>query len=490
MKKTIALFAALLWVTASLSAQSPYTQKLYGFRVEKDLVYGIADNYVGIPTTLLLDLYKPVGDDNPQRPLLVMVHGGGWLGGCKDEANSSVVAIAKEMAQRGYVVASVNYRLGFHKSGGPIAKPYSQGPAGATLYPADSMDVVRAMYRGQQDVKGAIRWLKGRHAIDSTCTRRVLVGGESAGAFLALAVAFLDRDEEKPAACHALPAAPPPASNMTNSYGLNCTIQVVNPSGSALQRPDLGPIDGTLNLNGYDANVLGVASFYGGVLYEAGIKNWLKGPDTPAVYFYHQTCDGIVPFGFNQPHFIVSNCLDLWFNFTPWHPQYPLVYGNGAIAAFFDATPSPINYLTDFDQCPPFNPVLAPFECGRYADNGSYHFVQNVPLRCQKMADFFSPVVNGSSCFTVGAQEPLAQISARIVPNPFGERLSVWLENAPAGEALVSLTDVSGKTVWSANLVLQAGENVLFDQNRLPSGVYVLQIRSQTGLGAWAAVRF
>jgi Esterase/lipase len=355
------------------------------------------------------------------------------------------------------------------------------------LYPADSLDVIRAMYRGQQDVKGAIRWLKARHAVDSTCTRRVLVGGESAGAFLALSVGFLDREEEKPAACYAQPAVPPPAANVTNSYGLNCAIEVINPSGPALARPDLGPVDGTLNLNGYDANVLGVASFYGGVLYEAGIKNWLQGPDTPAVYFYHQTCDGIVPFGASQPYFVISNYCNL--GFTPWHHQYPLVYGNGAIAGLFAATPSPINYLTDFEQCPAFNPALALFECIRYAQNGSYHFVQNVPLKCQKMADFFSPVVNGSACFTVGAEEPLAQISARTLPNPFGERLSVFLESALTGEALVSLTDISGKTVWSANLALQAGENILFDQNRLPSGVYVLQVRAQSGVGAWAVVR-
>lgn len=487
MKKMLLILAVFILGAAALRSQQPYTQKRYGFRVEKDLEYGTAYNYVGIPTTLLLDLYKPVGDDNPQRPLLVMVHGGGWLGGCKDDTGSAVVPIAKEMAQRGYVVASVNYRLGYHKSGISIANPYSNGQAGATLYPTDSLEVIRALYRGQQDVKGAIRWLKARHAIDSTCTRRVLVGGESAGAFLAMAVGFLDREEEKPASCYAQPAVPPPAANMTNSYGLNCTIQVINPNGSALERPDLGSVDGTLNLNGYDANVLGVASFYGGVIYEAGANNWLNGPDTPALYLYHQTCDGVVPFGAGKPYFVISNYCNL--GFTPWHYKYPLVYGNGAIAGLLDATPTLINYQKDFDECPTFNANLALFECIRYGENGSYHFVQNVPLRCQKMADFFSPVIAGNTCFTVSAYEPATQHSVRIVPNPFEERLSVFWEDEPEVEALVSLADVSGKTLWASNLTLQAGENVLFDQNRLTCGVYVLQVRTQSVTRAWVVFR-
>ncbi|MBK6993801.1 MAG: carboxylesterase family protein [Lewinellaceae bacterium] len=113
MQKTCTILALML-ITATLSAQLAFTTKQYGWRIEKDLEYGTAPNYAGIPTTLILDLYKPVGDDNSQRPLLVLVHGGAWVGGCKDDA-SGLAVIAQEMAQRGYVVASVNYRLGWHK---------------------------------------------------------------------------------------------------------------------------------------------------------------------------------------------------------------------------------------------------------------------------------------------------------------------------------------------------------------------------------------
>jgi len=486
MKQTTNTLFCLLLFAASLSAQAPFTTKQFGWRVEKDLVYGIADNYAAIPTTLVLDLYKPLGDNNTRRPLLVLIHGGAWVGGCKDDA-AGLVVIAQEMAQRGYVVASVNYRLGWHKSGTPIANPYTDPQAGATLYPADSSEIIRALYRGQQDVKGAIRWLKARAGTDSTCSERVLVGGESAGGFLALAVGFLDRDEEKPLSCFALPDAPLPAANMTNSYTQNCTLQIINPVGPALQRPDLGPVDGTLNLNGHDANVRGVINFYGGVPYEAGANNWLQGPDTPAVYFYHQTCDGIVPFGAGYPFFVISNFCNL--GFTPWHPKYPQTFGSGALAAVFGANPTPSPFTTDFDQCPAFNPNLALFECIRYADNGSYHFIANPVLRAQRVADYFSPFVVAGNCYTVGSEAPDLLLKARVSPNPFGERLSVYWETAPDSEARVTLSDLSGKTVWTGSAMLQHGENVLLAQNRLSAGLYVLQIRTSSGVGVWKVVR-
>lgn len=465
----------------SLQAQAPYTTKQYGFRVEKDLVYGAMPNYAGISTTLLLDLYKPVGDNNPSRPLLVVVHGGSWLGGCKE----GFAVMAGEMAQRGYVVASVNYRLGWHKSAGPIANPVTDAQAGATLYAADSSELIRALYRGQQDVKGAIRWLKARAGLDSTCTQRVLVGGESAGGFIAMAVGFLDRAEEKPVSCGALAPAPVPAANLTNSYSLNCTTQIIQPSGTALNRPDLGPVDGTLNLNGYDANVIGVVNLFGGVPYEGAANNWLRGPDTPAVYLYHQTCDGVVPFGEGIPFFILSNYCNL--GFTPWHTNYMHTFGSGAISVAFAG--AQMQYTTDFDQCPAFNPNLALFECLRYGDNGSYHYTAGPLLRSQKIADYFSPFVTGSPCYSVSAEEPSISIQAQISPNPFEDQFRISLDQAPEGETMVWLVDISGKIVWSAGLELQTGENLLRGLEALPSGLYALHLRARTGAGVWKVVK-
>jgi acetyl esterase/lipase len=97
-----------------------------------------------------LDLYVPVTASG-RLPLIVWIHGGGWTGGSKEPC------AALDWANRGYVVASINYRLSR-----------------------------RAKFPAQiEDCKAAVCWLR-RHAepyrIDPD---RVVAWGESAGGHLA-----------------------------------------------------------------------------------------------------------------------------------------------------------------------------------------------------------------------------------------------------------------------------------------------------------------
>lgn len=462
-----------------------YTEKKYAWRVEKNLVYGKAINYVGDSIELKLDLYKPIGDNNTARPILVCVHGGFMLTGCKE----GMAWLAEEMAARGYVVASVNYRKGWHRASyvqNPNCLLSLLGMEPKYLYAADSAEHYRAIYRGMQDVKGAIRWLKARTQQDSTDYTRVIVGGESAGGFISLAVAFLDRPEEKPAACNAISAAPKPYATDINMFeGDECRRFILNPTGPALLRPDLGSIEGHLNLNGYDANVVGVFSFYGGVPYEAHVnsQDWLRGPDTPAIYLFHQTCDGVVPFGYGRPLDVISaNCNT---GCDPWHYRYMHIFGSGAIASALEASPNPPPLMKEFFNCPPFDPNWALAECPRYANNEGYHWVIDRPKRAQNMATFFNPLV----CSTVSARESNLSAQVRIQPNPFEQALTVWVDALLNDEAQLWLSDVSGRVVWSARQFLPVGQHVLFEQNDLPPGVYFLSLRSPEGAGVWKVVR-
>lgn len=462
-----------------------YTEKKYTWRVEKDLVYGKAVNYVGDSVELKLDLYKPIGDNNTTRPILVCVHGGFMLTGCKE----GMAWLAEEMAARGYVVASVNYRKGWQKASyvsAPNCLLTVLGMDVRYLYIADSAEHYRAVYRGMQDVKGAIRWLKARSLQDSTDHTRVLVGGESAGGFISLAVAFLDRPEEKPAACYALPAAPKPYAPDVNMFeGDSCRRFILNPTGPDLQRPDLGSIEGHLNLNGYDDNIIGVFSFYGGVPYEAHVnsRDWLRGPDTPAVYLYHQTCDGVVPFIYGRPLDVISNSCNL--GCTPWHDRYMYLFGSGAIANALEAIPNLPSLMKEFLPCPPFDPNWAVSECPRYANNGGYHRILDREKRAQNMATFFNPLV----CNTVSAREPNLSAKVRIQPNPFDQTLTAWVDAPLNDEAQLWLSDMSGRVVWSARQPLGMGQQVLFEQNELAAGVYLLYLRSPEGTGIWKVVR-
>lgn len=59
-----------------------------------------------------LDLYLPRNDqtvEHPPFPLIIVIHGGGWRGGSKD--NVKFVEWSRFFAENGYAVAAINYRL-------------------------------------------------------------------------------------------------------------------------------------------------------------------------------------------------------------------------------------------------------------------------------------------------------------------------------------------------------------------------------------------
>ncbi len=245
----------------------PFTEPLFTVHAETGLWYGNAERFNGNIDSLRLDLYKPIGDGQTARPLAVLVHGGGFVGGNRQE----LTALCNTMASMGWATATITCRLGFYGNG-LVDPPYSYDPD----------EVRRATYRAMQDAKGAVRFLKGRSSQDSTSTTNVFLMGFSAGAITALHATFLDREGEKPAAAGAIGQV----QHFFNFY----------------PRPDLGPVDGELNQNGHDATVLAVINYFGAVLDTAFIES----PDGPAIYSYHQTQDPIVGCGNQRPYWGVG----------------------------------------------------------------------------------------------------------------------------------------------------------------------------------------
>lgn len=239
----------------------PFTEPMFGVQQEMDILYGSGVRYDGTTEDLRLNLFKPVGDGQTQRPLLILIHGGGFFDGDRNDLNAQ----CQDLASKGWAAATISYRLDFYGPW-PLNSPWAYDPA----------EVVRAAYRAQQDARGAIRFLKARSAIDSTSTTNVMLMGYSAGAITALHAAYVDEPSEKPAACGAIG----PVSRFLNTY----------------PRPDLGPIEGTLNLNGQTEKVLAVASNYGGFL----DTSFVTAPLDPALYMYHQTGDPVVGCGYQQ----------------------------------------------------------------------------------------------------------------------------------------------------------------------------------------------
>lgn len=119
-----------------------------GLRVYREVVY----KHTG-KRNLHMDIFKPKRKRGQSYPLVLMVHGGGWISGDK----SLLHPLAAEIARAGYVTASIEYRLS------PEAR-----------YPA-------ALY----DIKTGIRWLKDHARQYDADSSKVVVLGTSAGGQLA-----------------------------------------------------------------------------------------------------------------------------------------------------------------------------------------------------------------------------------------------------------------------------------------------------------------
>ena len=119
-------------------ATDPYPAHSVSFPGEvtglPDLIYQIQPGY----RPNRLDLYLPPKTFQGPRPVIVFIHGGGWMGGGNrfSGAFDNWPDVLAAMARRGYVVAAVTYRF--------------SGEAPSPAAP--------------QDVKAAIRWLRANAA--------------------------------------------------------------------------------------------------------------------------------------------------------------------------------------------------------------------------------------------------------------------------------------------------------------------------------------
>lgn len=116
-----------------------------GVTVAKDIAYGIHPRH-------LLDVYSRAG--RPGSPVLVYVHGGGFVRGAKDSDQTPFFAnLGSWAVQQGWVGVTINYRLA----------PEFGYPAGA------------------EDVAAAITWVVENIARHGGDPERIVLCGQSAG---------------------------------------------------------------------------------------------------------------------------------------------------------------------------------------------------------------------------------------------------------------------------------------------------------------------
>ena len=247
MKLLLGLFLTAFYAL-SLNAQSPCTDGRYANDVFNDFVktsnitFGQNATWTGGQYTLKLDFYEPEGDTETERPLLIWVHGGSFIGGSKTDPD--MVAFSERFTKKGYACASIDYRIGF--------------------FPIDSANAVKAVVRATQDLKAAIRFFYKDKQTANTYkidTNKIFIGGSSAGAITALHVAYLDD------ACE------------IEDYLSQSTIA------------SMGGIEGTSGNPGYSSTIQGVINGCGAL----ARYSWMEADDVPLCSF-HGTADGVVTY--------------------------------------------------------------------------------------------------------------------------------------------------------------------------------------------------
>ena len=214
--------------------------------VTLDIKYGSNAALVGISQDLYLDIYEPSGDVETDRPLLVLAHGGSFIRGTK----TSIRALCEAYAKKGYVVASIGYRL--------INDPSIR----------DSVAFSEGVVLTIGDMKAAIRYL--RNDAQTTNAYKVdpdmiFAGGVSAGAIMANHVAYLDETDEQ------IP---------------DYLLEHINTHGG---------FEGNTNDISVSSEVSGVISFSGSLLRDAWITS-----DAPPIFMVHEDGDLVVPCSYEE----------------------------------------------------------------------------------------------------------------------------------------------------------------------------------------------
>lgn len=242
--------------------------------IESNTFYGLADDWyydVELPPLNTFNIAYPDFTDDPltKRPLVVLAHGGGFWGGEKENLDY----VIKQLAQRGFVAATLNYRKGWDAYGDP------------ENCDGDGASMSIAIYKAMQDVQAGLRYLVSNADTYGIDTSWIFIGGQSAGVYAMMNSLYISQDN----------------------------WNIMFPEHEDL----LGGIFSSTNNIEIDYTVKGFLNFWGGIIDTAYIS-----PEevVPTINFYGTDDDVVPPYS--------GNFLDC--------DQYAYVYGSAAINQYMN----------------------------------------------------------------------------------------------------------------------------------------------------------
>ncbi|MEM6768714.1 MAG: alpha/beta hydrolase, partial [Bacteroidota bacterium] len=260
------LFSCIMFLSANHLLAQPAECNgtryiLGGFTADStiDVQYGQATTLGGVEQDLLMDVYEPTGDTIAQRPLVILAHGGSFVRGTRKELGP----LCEVFAAAGYVCATISYRL-------------------QDVETADSTEFAEELIMSMNDMKAAVRFFRQDAATTNTFRinpEQIYVGGTSAGAIMAVNMAYMAEDDEIPAYLQ---------EHIDNNGGF----------------------EGNSNdITDFTSEVQGVVSYSGSILR----LSWMDAGDPPYVAI-HEELDPVVLCGLSKldtaatPYFIRGAC--------------------------------------------------------------------------------------------------------------------------------------------------------------------------------------
>jgi len=272
MKKnyTSLLIALLLCATHLVSAQTAqgcdgtrYSENIFDDVTMTTVYYGTNTDMAGNSFDLEMDIYQPVGDNLEKRPLMIWAHGGAFLGG--DRTDPFVVNNCIEFAKKGFVTATISYRLF------PVPD----------LGIPDSTEMMDAAMKSLGDMKAAIRHFRQDADTDNLYKidpDYIIATGLSAGAIMAVHAAYLDENDN---------VADYMETVIENNGGIEGT------TGDATNQSYSSEVAAAISLSG--------------ALHR---REWMS-PGEPPLASYHGTDDDVVPYNHGIATFLIYEFLSL-----------------------------------------------------------------------------------------------------------------------------------------------------------------------------------
>jgi len=204
------------------------------------VTYGSNINCSGKIQTLQADIYLPQNDSLLKRPVIIVLHGGGFKKGSRK--TGAIKELCTALSLKGYVAIAADYRI--------CTKKQKHG------------DLATHVINGVQDLNACIRYIKAQAENWRVDATKVFVSGASAGAIVALTKAFIKPGESALA------------------YRIHSTQD----------------IEGNTNDLAFDSSIAGVYSMWGAIF----DLLWIQKGDVP-VGCVHSIFDKVIPWDIIQP---------------------------------------------------------------------------------------------------------------------------------------------------------------------------------------------